>query len=253
MVLNEVTISKAIISKYMEELIDNTNLDVAIAGGGPSGITAGYYLAKEGFKVALFEKRVSIGGGAWGGGMMFNKIVVQEEGKKILDEFDVNTERYENNYYVADAIEMITTLASKACKSGLKIFNLINIEDIVIKNKKISGIVVNWTAAEMAKIHVDPLVIKSKFVIDATGHDCEVVKAVEKKLGPVLNTETGRIVGEKPMWAEKGEKAVIKNTGEVYPNLYVAGMAANSVYGSYRMGPIFGGMLLSGKKSCRIN
>lgn len=56
MVLNEVTISKAIISKYMEELIDNTNLDVAIAGGGPSGITAGYYLAKEGFKVALFEK-----------------------------------------------------------------------------------------------------------------------------------------------------------------------------------------------------
>lgn len=54
------------------------------------------------------------------------------------------------------------------------------------------------------------------------------------------------------MWAEKGEKAVIKNTGEVYPNLYVAGMAANSVYGSYRMGPIFGGMLLSGKKVAEL-
>ena len=30
--------------------------------------------------------------------------------------------------------------------------------------------------------------------------------------------------------------------------MYVAGMAANATFGSYRMGPIFGGMLLSGEK-----
>jgi len=30
-------------------------LDVAIVGGGPSGLVAGYNLAKDGFKVALFE------------------------------------------------------------------------------------------------------------------------------------------------------------------------------------------------------
>ena len=35
---------------------------------------------------------------------------------------------------------------------------------------------------------------------------------------------------------------------EAYRNLYVAGMAANAVFGSNRMGPVFGGMLLSGKK-----
>ena len=66
-------------------------MDVAIGGGGPAGLTAGYYLAKAGLKVALFEKKLSMGGGMWGGGMMFNKIVVQEESKRILDEFGIGT------------------------------------------------------------------------------------------------------------------------------------------------------------------
>jgi thiamine thiazole synthase len=38
------------------------------------------------------------------------------------------------------------------------------------------------------------------------------------------------------------------NTGEIYPGLFVSGMAANGVNGSYRMGPVFGGMLMSGRK-----
>jgi len=32
----------------------------------------------------------------------------------------------------------------------------------------------------------------------------------------------------------------------------VAGMSANATFGSYRMGPIFGGMLLSGKKVAEL-
>ena len=50
------------------------------------------------------------------------------------------------------------------------------------------------------------------------------------------------------MWAERGEKSVVENAREVYDGMWVAGMAANAVYGDYRMGPIFGGMVLSGKK-----
>ncbi|MEO2083547.1 MAG: ribose 1,5-bisphosphate isomerase, partial [Desulfurobacteriaceae bacterium] len=30
--------------------------------------------------------------------------------------------------------------------------------------------------------------------------------------------------------------------------IYVSGMAANATCGSHRMGPVFGGMLMSGKK-----
>ena len=50
------------------------------------------------------------------------------------------------------------------------------------------------------------------------------------------------------MWSELSEELVIKNTKEVFSGLYVTGMAANAIFGSPRMGPIFGGMLLSGKK-----
>ena len=46
-----------------------------------------------------------------------------------------------------------------------------------------------------------------------------------------------------------GELQTVENTREVYPGLFVSGMAANAVYGGYRMGPVFGGMLLSGRKA----
>ena len=89
-------------------------------------------------------------------------------------------------------------------------------------------------------------------IVEATGHPLEVLRILEKKVDDNLFTETGKIVGEKSMNAEIGEKTVVENTKEVYPNVYVCGMAANAAFGANRMGPIFGGMLLSGKKLADI-
>ncbi len=248
MELDEIVITKAIIDRYIEKLKQCLNLDVAIVGGGPAGLVAGSILSGRGLNVALFERKLSIGGGMWGGGMMFNEIVVQEEAKKILDDFEILYKEYEKGYYTADSIESVAALILKAKKNGLKIFNCISIEDVVVREDTICGLVIQWSPVEMAGLHVDPLVIKSNFVIDATGHDAEVVSVVEKKCPGKLFTETGNIIGEKSLWADKGEITTVENTKEVYKNLYVAGMAANAVFGSNRMGPVFGGMLLSGKK-----
>jgi len=245
--MEEHIISKAIIETYIKELISYLDVDVAIAGAGPSGLVCAYYLASEGKKVAVFERHLKIGGGMPGGGMMFNRIVVQEEAKEIMREFGVRIKKYSDNLYTADAVETISAFSLKAIKAGTKIFNLMSVEDVVIREKSIEGVVLNWSAVDIARLHIDPLAVKSKVVVDATGHDSEVCRIVERKLGDGF-----KVVGEKSMWAEKGEGALIENTKEVYPNLFVCGMAANAVAGSPRMGAIFGGMLLSGKKAAAL-
>lgn len=58
-------------------------------------------------------------------------------------------------------------------------------------------------------------------------------------------------MGEQSMWAEQAEKTIVKNSKEVAPGLYTCGMCSNAVFGAPRMGPIFGGMLLSGEKVAR--
>ncbi|MFC2028201.1 sulfide-dependent adenosine diphosphate thiazole synthase [Chloroflexota bacterium] len=251
--MDDIMISRAIADSFMKEFLDSMEMDVAIAGAGPSGMTAAYYLAKAGIKTVIFERGLRVGGGMPGGGMMFNRIVFQEEGKTILDEFGIRTSEYEPGYYIADSLETVSTICSKAIQAGAKIFNLISVEDVLIrKDERIIGLVLNWSAVTMAKLHVDPLSVKAKVVIDATGHATEICQIVTRKLGPNLNTATGEVIGEKSMLAEVGEKDLIDNTREVYPGLLVTGMAANAVYGSPRMGAIFGGMLLSGKKAAEV-
>jgi len=251
--MDEVVISRAIVQTYLTNLMDAMESDVAVAGAGPSGLVTAYYLAKEGIKVVVFERQLRVGGGMPGGGMMFNRIVVQEEGKRILDEFGVSAEKYVKGYYVADSLEAISTICSQTIKAGARIFNLISVEDVMVReDDRIVGLVLNWSAVSWSKLHVDPLTARCKVAVDATGHDAEVCRIVAKKMGPKLRTRTGDVVGEKAMWAEKGEKEILRNTREVYPGLVVAGMTANAVFGSPRMGAIFGGMLLSGRKAARV-
>ncbi|MDD4986105.1 MAG: sulfide-dependent adenosine diphosphate thiazole synthase [Dehalococcoidales bacterium] len=251
--MDEIVISQAIIRGYFDDFLKYMDVDVAIVSAGPSGLSAAYYLAGKGIKTVIYERKLSIGGGMWGGGMMFNRIVVQSDAKHILDEFDIKSEEFQPGYFVADSVEAVSTMCSKAIKSGACIFNLITVEDVMIReNNRITGLVLNWSAVDIAKLHVDPLTIRSKYVIDATGHDAEVCKIVVRKADAKLNTNTGGIDGERSMWAEVAEREVMNHTKEVCPGLFVAGMAANAVYGLPRMGPVFGGMLLSGRKAAEL-
>lgn len=248
MKLDEIVISRAIIESYKDKLMGALDVDVAIVGAGPAGMVCGYYLAKAGRNVVLFERKLSVGGGMWGGGIMFNEIVVQDRAKRLLDGFGVRTRLYSKGYYVADSIESVSTICSKAVKAGLRIFNLMSVEDVMVRDRKVAGLVLNWTAVETAGLHVDPITMRAGFVVDSTGHPAEVARIVERKSGIRLRTKTGKTVGERSMWADVGEDTIVKNSKEVCPGLYACGMCANAVFGGPRMGPVFGGMLLAGEK-----
>lgn len=242
MTLNEIIISRAIIADHMNTLIDYMEMDVAVVGGGPSGLVCATILAESGRKVGLIEKKLSIGGGMWGGGMMFPRIVVQEEAKYLLDRFHIRSSEFQPGYFTARSVETVTKLAAAASDAGVEFFNLTCVEDVMVKgDNRLSGLVINWQPVEATNLHVDPLTLGCRYTVDATGHDAVIAHLVEKKCKSVS------IVGEGTMFADNAETAVVTHTKEIYPGLYVCGMAANAVAGGHRMGPVFGGMLLSGE------
>lgn len=251
MAIDEIAVTRKIVERYSTELLQNIDVDVVIAGAGPASLTAARYLAKGGKRVVIFERKLTPGGGMWGGGMTFPVIVVQEESKELLEEIGVRLTPAGEGYYTADSVEASAKLIAAAIDAGAKLYNTITVEDVMIRADHICGVVINSSAVEVARLHVDPLAIRSKYVIDGTGHPAEVVNVVVRKVGK-LNTPTGKFEGEKSMWAEVGESMTVENTIEVYPNLYVTGMACNAVMGAPRMGPIFGGMLLSGRKVAQL-
>ena len=245
-------VSRSIVSSFFDKFTEHLNLDVAIVGGGPSGLLAAGILAENGLKTALFERKLAPGGGMWGGAMMFNQIVVQSRLQPLLESIGIGTRESENETLLIDSVHATSALIFNATKKGATIFNCMSVEDVILKSGKVGGIVINWAPVHREGLHIDPLMVCAKYVIDGTGHPCEVTQILARKNDIRLDTETGKLMGERSLDVEEGERTTVENTGEVYPGLYVCGMAANGVRGSFRMGPIFGGMLESGKKVAEL-
>ena len=256
MKIDDVAISRSIVESYTKKFLGSLAVDVALVGAGPANLIAGYYLARAGHKAVIFESNLSPGGGMWGGGMMFNEIVVQDDAIPIIEEMGITSRPKGDGYFTMDSVEATSTIISRCVKAGTIIFNLMKVTDVLFREEagqpKVAGLVINWSPVENLELHVDPLGIKATFVVDGTGHPADICRIVTRKMGVSLNTKTGDVVGEMSLWAEKGEHFTVANTAEVFPGLYVAGMAANNAFGGPRMGPIFGGMLGSGKKVAEI-
>ena len=251
--VDESVVTKAILKGSLEYLQGLTETDVAIVGAGPAGLTASRYLAEAGLKTVIFERRLSFGGGIGGGGMQLPMLVVQSPADEILREIGCRLETYEEGVYLVNSSEMLAKLAYSAVKAGAHILLGVTVDDLIYRSTgknavEIVGVVVQWSSVIISGLHVDPLAFKAKAVIDCTGHDAEILSVASRKI-PELNL---MLPGEKAMWVSESEKLIVEKTGEVCPGLYVAGMAVAPLYGTPRMGPIFGGMLLSGRKVAEI-
>ncbi len=247
---DDIKITRAITNAYHEKFSSCIVSDVIIVGAGPSGLAAAYTMASEGLSVTIVERKLAPGGGIWGGGMAMNDVVVQQEALPILDEVGVRTDRRQDGLPVVDAVEMAAALSLKAIQAGATILNLVTMEDVLIYEGRVCGLVVNRTGISNV-MHVDPVTLQSKAVIDGTGHDASVVAKLRKR-GLLEGIERVVQTGEGAMDAAAGEAFVVEHTDEVFPGLYVMGMSVCATYGGPRMGPIFGGMLLSGRKVAEL-
>ena len=248
--VSESQITRAIVGEFAKEFENYVETDVIIVGGGPSGLVAGKELASAGVEVLIIERNNYLGGGFWLGGFLMNKLTVRSPAESILDELGVPYREYNTakGLYVADASHACSKLIAATCDAGAKILNMVALDDVVLHNEKVSGVVVNWSAVSALPREiacVDPVSLESKLVIDATGHDASVVKKLEER--GLL-----KIKGQGAMWVERSENLVVEHTSKFYPGLIVTGMAVSAAYGLPRMGPTFGAMLMSGKRAAEV-
>ena len=246
---NESHVTKAIIEGFMSELLEYTESDVIIIGAGPSGLMCSRELARNKIKVLVIENNNYLGGGFWIGGYLMNKLTVRKPADEILTELGIPFRSTEQGLAVADGPHACSKLIASACDAGAKFINMTKFDDVVLReNNRVAGVVINWTPVSALPREitcVDPVALEGKLIIDATGHDAAVVNALQRR--KLLDAP-----GFGAMWVDKSEDLIVEYTKEIHPGLVVTGMAVSTAFGLPRMGPTFGGMLMSGRRAADI-
>jgi len=246
--ISEVEISMAIVEEFSNLVKEYSRSDVIIVGGGPAGLTAAWKLALKGLKVLIVEQNNYLGGGLWMGGYLMNPVTFRYPANLVLDELGIPYREYRKGLYVAHGPLAASKLASRALEAGAKALTLTTLEDLIVRNNRVEGVVVNSSPVQAMPRQItclDPIGLEARVVIDASGHEAVAVRKLASR-GLVKSSRLGA------MWADASEDLVVEHTGEVYPGLIVAGISVAEHYGLPRMGPTFGAMLLSGVRAAEI-
>lgn len=248
---SEIHVTKTIVGDFLEDFMNTIiDSDVVVIGSGPCGITAAKYAAEMGHKTILLERNLYAGGGMWQGGFLMPKNTVREPANILLEECGVKLKKVDDGLYVCDSFEMVSKMLAAASDAGVKLLNSVNVDDLILKEDHVEGVVVQWFPAKHMPPYMtcmDPIALRTKVVIDATGHDSVMVARLAEQ-----RPEIQKPKGCGSLWVDEAERQTVELTHEIYPGLIVAGMAATSTYGAPRMGPIFSGMLLAGKKAAEL-
>ena len=135
MKLDDVTISRLIIESYTEKLSSILDVDVAMVGAGPANLTAGYYLGKAGVRSVIVESKLAPGGGMWGGGMMFNEAVLQEDASRCRPGDGYPAQTATSGYSTFDTVEAASCLSYRCMQAGTRIMNCVKAEDVMFREQ----------------------------------------------------------------------------------------------------------------------
>jgi digeranylgeranylglycerophospholipid reductase len=157
--------------------------DIAIVGGGPAGLSAAYFAAKEGQRVILFEKDDSIAHNIRTSGVSWMKemeeLAVPKELYNPIKNFTLISPSNEITIKgqgftscVLDVRGLYQHLATLAAESGAKIMLRSHVYDVICDSEReIKGLMIRTPLGTME--------IKTRLVIDASGFS----SIVGRKLG----------------------------------------------------------------------
>ncbi|KAG0164712.1 triosephosphate isomerase [Apophysomyces sp. BC1034] len=250
--IRESEVSREMTSRYMTDMLDYAETDVVVVGCGSAGLSCAWELSKDpNIKIAIIEQNVSPGGGCWLGGQLFSAMIVRKPADKFLKDVGVPYDEKENYVVVKHAALFTSTILSKLLmRPNVKLFNATAVEDLIVKDRKVAGVVTNWALVTLnhdTQSCMDPNVIEAKVVVSGCGHDGPFGASTVKRLQSI-----GLIKEAKGMLSldmNAAEDDIVRYTREVVPGMIVTGMELAELDGAPRMGPTFGAMLISGQKA----
>lgn len=89
--IKESQTSRAMTTRYMQDMLDAAETDVVVVGAGSAGLTAAYRVAtsRPDLRVTILEANVAPGGGCWLGGQLMSAMVIRKPAHVLLDELQV--------------------------------------------------------------------------------------------------------------------------------------------------------------------
>ena len=204
--IKESIVAREMTRRYMTDMITHADTDVVIVGAGSAGLSCAYELSKDpSVSIAIVEQSVSPGGGAWLGGQLFSAMVVRKPAHRFLDELGVAYDEAEDYVVIKHAALFTSTIMSRLlARPNVKLFNAVAVEDLIVKQGRVGGVVTNWALVSMnhdTQSCMDPNVMEAKVVVSSCGHD-----------GPFGATGVKRLQDIGMISAVPGMKALDMNT-----------------------------------------